>query len=436
MRNCMAISLTIWIFLSLSSPGKAWQEASSATLVYSQKSQETDWMIGWQSVPEAELSGQVAIPSPPVAFAAPAIGHYFSVVDSTSKSVYVINALDNSLRKLEIPILQKEGFAFDDDYRRARSMRWSPDGSALAFVGQTSTDRADVYIYDTTSDVLANLTADIPFTSDLLNLSSWSPDGQWMAVTGRWQQDSAAAWMTGGILSADGETFVPLDLNEPVCRLIWSSSQEYLVSPTDCPSYPGSRRGTDLVIFHVVNTGPETQVLAPSHISDHTENSWNYYHPTWRDDRTIVAVRSLRQPVVNGTPAPVFEFIEYNVSSQQVKVIPTEIPLRLLTGGLQDGNQIIWQDILGNSEAIHRTDLVTGSTLSLSLDYPGICSVIHARFSSNDMYLAFVVGCQEEATLPRVVLWDVQEDSLLFEIGHPNLATSTLGWINVSGKST
>src|SRR5690606_37559995 len=228
--------------------------------------------------------------------------------------------------------------------------------------------------------------------------------------------------------------FVALDPKEPVCKLIWSPTQEYVLSPTDCLSRPGSQDGTDLVIFADILAETSAPVPTSWHISSDTKNTWRYYYPTWNNDLTITAVRSLVQLVINGTPAPKFELVRYDVKNRQVQVIPVDTQLQLVTTGIQFGNKVVWKGKSGD-EAIHSIDLPTGTITYIPVDYPDICSVFHARLSPNETYLAFVAGCGQDTLSSEVVIWDIRESSIFLKIGSPGLIASSLGWLSVS-KST
>jgi len=415
------------LLFGLSSFSNAQQEENHNLFIYSQGNKDIGWFVGWQSIPEETLSGQVSIPGPPTAFAAPLLGNYFSVV--VANHVYLINVSNGSITSLNVTILHKEGFAYDIEYIHARSMRWSPDGSMLAFVGQTALDRADIYLYDTASDELVNLTADIAFTSDLLNLGAWSPDGMWISIVGQWQRNPEITWLTGGIISLDGENFVELDPNEPVCKLIWSPTQLYLISPTDCPSYPTSQLGTDLVIFPLITSDSELQASDSLYFSDLTDGVWYYYYPKWSETTTFATMRLSAQPVVNGSLLPRTEIIAYDIHNQQLTITPTNTPLHLLTQGIQLGEIVIWQNISQNVAVLYSTDISTGNTLTIPIDYPDICSLLHVRVSIDAAYLAFVAGCQQDIILSEVVIWDIQQSSDVFIISQPNTNTTSLGWL-------
>lgn len=429
MRTHFIIGFVIWMLLfSLSPSSKAQQEEDHNLFIYSQGNQDVGWFIGWRSIREETLSGQVSIPGPPTAFATPLLGNYFSVV--VANDVYLIDISKGSLTPLNVTILHKEGFAYDIEYIRARSMRWSPDGTMLAFVGQTAPDRADIYLYDTTLDEIINMTSDIAFTSDLLNLGGWSPDGMWISIVGQWQRNPEIPWMTGGIISLDGENFVELNPDDPVCKLIWSPTQQYLISATDCPSYPTAQPGTDLIIFSLITSDSEIQVSDPLHFNDLTDDAWYYYYPKWSDATTFATMRLSAQPVVNGSLSPRIELIEYNILNRQLTTIPTNMPLQFLTHGIQFGERVIWQDISGDVKVIYSTDISTGNSLTIPVDYPDICSLLHVRISLDAAYLAFVAGCQQDIILSKVVVWDIQQGSDVFTISQSNTDTTSLGWMS------
>ncbi|NJL54897.1 hypothetical protein HC928_06685, partial [bacterium] len=254
-RLLTALTLTIIAYGSLAYPvTDTVASANGATnvLISYQPDAIDGWTITWNAVPSGETLGEVNLPFPPAAFAAPPSGHHFAVVDATANAfdVYMVDMRDPALNELPVPVLHKEVFLRDAEYLQAYSLRWSPDGRTLAYVGQTAPGRADVFLYDTITAQQTNLSTHIPFVDDFVNLSDWSPDGNWLTFTGRWGQSAAQEdAYGGGILSHDGDAVIGLPSVPDLCDLVWSPEQRYLFSHNDCLGFNDAQNGRDLIIY-------------------------------------------------------------------------------------------------------------------------------------------------------------------------------------------
>jgi hypothetical protein len=308
-------------------------------------------------------------------------------------------------------------------------MRWSPNGELLAFIGQMQDNHADLYLYDTTTQQLTNLTSSIDFTNDLLNLSDWSPDGQWLALVGVWgQNQSNPSLLKGAIISKDGEQFIELDPSEPVCRLVWSPAQQYLFSNTDCPALPADQKATDIVIFPAPFSESSNQ---PFHISEAKAQAWRCPHAAWSDQSTINLLRSLVQPVINGTPAPEFELALYDVNTQQIQGVSDveQVDLAALAGGIQLGEWIFWTEIIEGSSVVHAYNLSEMKMLNIPLDFPDLCSAFHIRLSYDEAYAALAAGCEATGLNPKTIVWDIHNGASLFQIEQEGQITTPLAWV-------
>jgi hypothetical protein len=417
------------IGLLFSAPAAYASLANPNLLIYSAGNPDEGWKVGWRSVPDSELSGQIDIPFAPGAFSAPPRDHFFAIADVTSDTIYIIDVLTSSLVKLDIPLLHKEGFAYDMEYIAARSMRWSPDGTTLAFIGQTENERADLYLYETSTGQLNNLTSAIDFTSDFLNLSDWSPDGQWLALTGQWQPDTG--WLIGGILSKDGKTFLKLNSSEPICRLTWSPGQQYLFSPTDCSGYPADQQPANVMIFPVDLSAAEEQPLASFHLDGDTQNSWHYDQPTWADENTIWALRSIVQPMLNGTavgtPAPKPQLIQYDVDTRALEIISAnEMELNALRYGTAFGQWIFWLDRKADPNAIYAFNLAARKQIYIAYMSSDVCPERYFRLSPDQSYLAFIDGCNQDI-LHRLIILNIVDNAEVFQ----EQSAVPLGWIEL-----
>jgi hypothetical protein len=68
------------------------------------------------------------------------------------------------------------------------SLKWSPDGSTLAFIGAVNGDTADLYTYDYAGGGIARRSDQPGKKSNL----SWSPDGKYLAYDVTWNAEAAS----------------------------------------------------------------------------------------------------------------------------------------------------------------------------------------------------------------------------------------------------
>ncbi len=81
------------------------------------------------------------------------------------------------------------------------SFAWSPDGTKLAFIGVLDGPTAEVYLYDTITNMITRVSTD-----DAQNFwPSWSPDGQHILFFGADGFGTGAGYAMRGVWSANGD---------------------------------------------------------------------------------------------------------------------------------------------------------------------------------------------------------------------------------------
>lgn len=90
-----------------------------------------------------------------------------------------------------------------------RSLKWSPDGGRLSFIGAMDGDSADVYLYDVKTAAITRLTDE----ADQAMLPEWSPDGRYVVYLTYASFSLAQGYEVTGIwaASADGSEVRLLD---------------------------------------------------------------------------------------------------------------------------------------------------------------------------------------------------------------------------------
>lgn len=101
---------------------------------------------------------------------------------------------------------------------------WSPDGRYLAFLGAIDGPSSDVYVYDTVTDHVQQLTSGKNHAVDL----NWSPDSLWIVHSEVESFDMGCSDVATWAVSANGE--VILKLYEPSCDqiLAWKNSSTFM----------------------------------------------------------------------------------------------------------------------------------------------------------------------------------------------------------------
>jgi len=397
--------------------------------------------ISWVAVPSKETLGQVHLPFPTGTFAAPANGHHVAVVSTRAQGseVYIINLNDPVPHKLSVPVLHKEVYYRDVRHIQSLSLRWSPDGRTLAYVGQTAPGRADVFLYDTITAQQTNLSAHIPFVDDFVNLSDWSPDGNWLAFTGRWGQPGLQVSMAGGgLLSHDGNELIALAPTHDLCDLVWSPNQHYLFSHNDCLSFNNVQDSRDLTIYPL--NLEQTDVPQPSsfRLSEITTNPWwRFHHPMWHEDGNIIMLRTFDQPLLNGTPVgtpgPDAEIIRVDVVTRHLQVM--DYPLTMTVNTIQRGYQVNdWLFQLDN-RVLHGYQPSQNRSFAVTLTNELPCSAFHARLSVDERYLALCVGIYPDEPLPALLIWDVTTNQEVLRVpATGDNPPVPLGWMSLEDR--
>lgn len=444
LRLLTALMLTIIVYGSLAYPitgTVASANGATNVLISYQPDAADGWTITWNAIPSGATLGEVNLPFPPAAFASPSSGHHFAVVDATANAfdIHLVNMRDPAVNELPVPVLHKEVFLRDAEYLQAYSLRWSPNGRTLAYIGQTSPSRADIYLYDTATTELTNLSAHIPFTDEFVNLSDWSPDGNWLAFTGRWEQSAAQEdSYGGGILSHDGNAVIGLPSVPDLCDFVWSPEQRYLFWHNDCLGFNDAQNGRDLIIYPINLDQADTQQPAPFRLSEITTNPWwRFHHPMWQDDGNIITLRTFDQTLLNGmpvgTPGPDAEIIRVDVATRHLEVV--DYPSTVTVNTIQRGYQVNdWLFQLDNG-MLHGYQPSQNSSFAVILTNDLPCSAFHARLSVDERYLALCVGIYPDKPLPALLIWDVTTNQEVLRVpATGDNPPVPLGWISVEDR--
>ncbi len=444
LRLLTVLMLTIIAYGSLAYPVTdtvATANGATNVLISYQTDAADGWTITWNAIPSGETLGEVNLPFPPAAFAAPPSGHHFAVVDATANAfdVYMVDMRDAASHELPVPILHKEVFLRDAEYLQAYSLRWSPDVRTLAYIGQTSPGRADIYLYDTATTELTNLSAHIPFADDFVNLSDWSPDGNWLAFTGRWGQAAAQEdAYGGGMLSHDGDAVIGLPSVPDLCDLVWSPERRYLFSHNDCLGFNNAQNGRDLIIYPVSLDQVDAPQLLPFRSSEITANPlWRFHHPMWHMDGSIITLRTFDQPLLNGTPlgtpGPDAELIHIDIETRRLQVLdhPTAVIAAIMRNGFATDDWLFHLDdgMLYAHQPVNNTSF----NVPLTTDQP--CSARYARLSVDEQYLALCVGIYPDEPLPTLLIWDVVAEREVLRVpATGDNPPVPLGWMKVEDR--
>ncbi|MEL6402986.1 MAG: hypothetical protein AAFR81_01370 [Chloroflexota bacterium] len=167
---------------------------------------------------------------------------------------------------------------------------WSPDGRTLAYFSSHPRNYSDIFIIETDSGIVSNLT-ETPLTSETHPL--WSPDGQSMLFLR--EDDLYIAHLSTGNITRIADLFDPID------NAVWSPDGETIVFFTS--SFATGR--TRNVAHRVAPDGTGLQQLDLPEIINTTA--------TWSPDSTQIAL------IANNT-----DILLYTLSDNSYQLIPSD----------------------------------------------------------------------------------------------------------------
>lgn len=349
--------------------------------------------VKWQF--EGDSSQQHVVTTPTLsAVALSDNGKSLAYVDKQG-IISILDTENETIRSLSVPMNLTGELLYSVDY--PSSLHWSPSGRYLTFIGQTTTDRVDIYLYDLELATLKNVTQSLPIIRDYLAVSSWSLDEKWLSFVGAWRKDNEGGVIVEpGILSIGTGALIPLSPNQRTCGLYWSPDNRHLASTTEC--FEPSFGNASLLIFSFDPENPTSSNsvdVIPSG-KDPDAEYWWYSEPRWRTNDDIVFPRDTGPRGTDLSPDDFEEkFVQYNLVTKIESPI-TGVDLDVIGPDMR-GNwgiwNLAWTTKQGSIQFLLKAYNFVTSQIFASPPGLSLCPAIYTRISSSAKLIALLTGC-------------------------------------------
>lgn len=309
MKTCLLTIVVMWFLVGIAPTvdGQS-NEVAGWIFIYRSQSRE-EHQIHWIDL-DTGIEDTIALPElwwftssptrPMIAF-------------TSTDQVYILDVSNRDLLNTGIIMSDNIDIIYGDHQHRSASLRWSPAGNEVAFIGYTEDGVVTVYVYEPDTEQLTYLTPNIDFREDFVDISSWSPDGRWLTVVGSWGENHN---FRSALVARDGSAFI--EFEPRTCEVRWSPNMHYLASATSC--YESLHDASPLLLFTFDSTQPRIEQL-PSLMGADTQTQFvQYVYPVWLND-SVLALN--RRSVKRGVDLP--------PNSSEVDIVHFDVNLRQLT---------------------------------------------------------------------------------------------------------
>jgi len=285
-------------------------------------------------------------------------------------------------------------YLYDEYTAFYHSLLWSPDGRYLAYTGQSGNNRLDVYLYDTITKELRNLSANLPVAD--VDVGSWSNDSRWLQLLARYDEDGFEPI----IVSPDMRMVNRISPQIRACRFIWSPDNRHIVSDDGCYHPLGSE--THLTFWAFDPDQPEKPSTAPVALDIPREDAFRtciYSTPHWRDSRTIITLRTICRYASEFSDAiEITQLVAYDILSGKEQSIAVPGSPKALFADVSSGN---WITFSTDTERLFAYHVLSGQFIEVTgLFYP--CAFYPNALSEDGTRIAIPNHCGRDPAAFRV----------------------------------
>lgn len=368
-----------------------------------------------------------------IAYAVSPNGNHVAFVDSLN-NVAVLDLPDRNFHKPPAKLARTQDAFVDRLYYPSQTLTWSPDSEKLAYIGNTSANRTDLYVHTLATDSTANLTQSLSIFNTLIGFPSWSPDGNWIAFVAVQGQTLDPVLKLNVpdvgliVMSSDSSKFTQI-AQRRMCRPVWSPDLQHLASNTACYN-AGAGDNVDLLIFTFNSINGMLKVLHTLPAIQDEKINWRYEIPVWRDVEQLGVLYSTASRGVD------LEVNRFTNSVAMYNVIADTINLdsKLSNAGLsedysQQGHWLLWSESAnGNATRLRGYNLMTGHTIDKLPAVEYLCTADHARIASGEDVIALQYGCRP-GVASGIKVFDLEGHQLQDIQAKPDELLSPIGWV-------
>jgi len=334
--------------------------------------------------------------------------------------IYILDLITQEIVSLDIQIVNNIELVYGSHQQKSGSLRWSPNGEILAFVGYSNEDLANIFVYHVETGELDVVNQDLQFIDNLVDITSWSPDSEFLTIVGRWftQEDNQSNLpaFRSALIATEGSLYSELGNEQRTCEVYWSSDQDYLVSETGC--FENQVVDTPLLIFgfdEVDMTPNQQSSLQLS--SNFDDTNIRMIYPQWLDNNTLAFVALTSKRGVNlSSNSPISEIVQYDLLTDTYKPMPnSEVDFTWQTS---DMGYVF--SIVNDSESLYHLtgyNLMDQSYFNL-VQYTDLCPASNVNVSSNGNLVSVLRGCSLNS-LPIIELIDIRANEIIFDVVTP-----------------